>query len=120
MKTLEEVLVDIALDNIEGLTKEEARYYLSNDAIPAYGSVSGLIYYCETEPLATKYHAEILDWSEECYGEYTPRDLLSLNNMAWFAFEYYILGNESVFEDIIDKAIEDGLLEDEGESDEWP
>ena len=118
METLEEALVNIALGNINGLTEEEARYYLMHDAIPAFGSVSGLIYYSETESLATKYYGEILELLEECYGECIPNDVLELNSMAWFAFEYYILGNESTIEDIIDKAIEDGLLEDEGESDE--
>ena len=94
-------MLEIAKENIEGLDYEEALYYLNNDAIPAAGSVTGLIYYSDTEQIAEKYYDEIIDLMKELYGNNIPTDLLTLNNMAWFAWEYYILGNgEQVLKDL--------------------
>ena len=89
MKNLRDALLNIARENIEGLTYQEALYYLNNDAIPSDGSVSGLIYCSETEELAKKFHDEIIELIEEL-GVDRP---LKLNDMAWFAWEALILGH---------------------------
>lgn len=111
--SLKDELYEIALQNIEGMTEEEARYYLENDAIPASGSVSGLIYYNETEPLACDYYDEIIEIMQEIYGDCILADILTLNNMTWFAWEYLILGNEEVIDEIIELAHERNILKEE-------
>jgi hypothetical protein len=85
--TLEEKMFEIAESEIEDMTYDEALYFLDNDAVPSLGSVSGLIYYADTEPIAIAYHNEILNIMEDlniCR--------LSLNDMAWLAWDYCIFG----------------------------
>ena len=102
--TLYEELLKIAKDNIEGMTYDEALYWLDNDAIPSIGSVSGLIYYHETEPLACRHHDEIMEMIKEV-KLMKEADIvnapMTLNDMAWFAWNYLILCNgERVLEDL--------------------
>ena len=100
MSELRQVMKDIAIDNISGMDRDEARYYLENDAICSVGSVSGLTYYKETEPIAQEYHDEIIDMMIEVFGDNIPSEMLSLNMMAWFAFE-------SLLGEMIDEIIEE-------------
>ena len=97
MRKLYKALLNIAKENINGLTYEEALYYIDNDAIPSDGNVSGLIYCSETEELAKKFHDEIVNLMEELEVD-RP---LKLNDMAWFAWEALIFGNgERVLKDL--------------------
>ena len=94
-------MLEIAKENIEGMDYEEALNYLNDDAIPSSGSVSGLIYCSDTESMAIDYHDKIINLMKEEYGNCIPANILTLNNMAWFAWEYYILGNgEQVLEEL--------------------
>ncbi|RLF44395.1 MAG: hypothetical protein DRN17_04525, partial [Thermoplasmata archaeon] len=68
MSNLEDVFKDILRDNIEGMNREEAKYYAENDAIPDAGSVSGLIYYSETEAIARDHYDEITQVVKDAYG----------------------------------------------------
>ena len=111
---IESVMKDIALDEIDGMNEENARYYLMNDAIPSTGSVTNLIYYSQTEPIAKEYYNEIVEYIYEIYGESIPfRVVESLNNLTWFAWEYNILGNEENIDAIIELAKEKGLLNED-------
>ena len=101
MKTLTETIKELMLSNIDGLGKEDDRYFLENDAIPSAGSIGGLIYYSETEELAKEYHDEIIDLMEE-YGVSN----LSLNDMAWFAYE-------AISHGLIDEVLESIEYEEE-------
>jgi len=105
--TLKEKMFEIALNNIDGMTEEEAEHYLENDAIPATGSVSGLIYYSETEPITIEYFDDIIEIMKEYHGDCIPSEYLSLNNMAWFAFEHYVFHYTT---EIIEEAKKRGLL----------
>ena len=106
-------LKKITFQNIDGMSEEEARNYLMNNAIPSCGSVSGLIYYSETEPLACEYFDEIIEIMKDVYGNCIPSNRLSLNDLAWFAWQYLILGNEDMIDEIIEEAIEEGIIEEE-------
>ena len=88
------------------MPRDEAIYWLNNDAIPSYGSVSALIYTGDTEKLACKYYDEILEIMEEFGMEKS----MSLNDMAWLAWEYHILGQGK---EIIDELMEPGEEDDE-------
>ncbi len=105
-------LKKIAFDNIEGMSEEEARNYLMNEAHPASGSVGGLIYYNETEPIACEHHDEIIEMMQDVYGNYIPSDRLSLNDLAWFAWEILILGNEDIIDEIIEEAVEKEIVKE--------
>ena len=97
---LYDALLDIVIKNIEGMNYEEALNYLNNDAIPASGSVSGLLYTVDTKKLAKDYHDEIVDLMEELGFD----KALYLNDMTWFAWEALILGHgEQVLNDLIDR-----------------
>ena len=97
MRNLQDALLCLARENIEGLTYEEALYYLDNDAIPSDGNVSGLSYTSDTKKLAREFHDEIIELMEELEVD-RP---LKLNDMAWFAWEALIFGNgERVLEDL--------------------
>lgn len=77
-------------DNVEGMSYEEAHYWVENDAICEAGSVAGLIYYHETEAFFDKYEDEILDLARDCAFELSPTEIGMTgykNTMAWFAFE---------------------------------
>jgi len=114
MSYLRQIMKDIAIDNIDGMDRDEARYYLENEAIPVSGSVSGLIYYADTEPYAQEFHDEIIELMEEIYDKEIPSELLTLNAMTWFAFEYLLSG-------MVDEIIEEvyGDEEDLEEEEEW-
>ena len=97
MKNLRDALLNIARENIEGLSYEEALDYLDYDAIPEHGSVSGLIYREDIEKLARDYHDEIIDLMEKV----GPDKPLYLNDMGLFAWNFIILGNgELILEDL--------------------
>ena len=101
--TLREELIEMAKKEIEGMARKEAIYWLNNDAIPSSGSVTALMYYRDTEPFACRHHDEIVEIMEE-----SDMKLMTLNDMAWFAWEYYILGQG---EEIIDELM--GIEEDD-------
>lgn len=46
---LRDDVLDEIKENIEGMTQDEARYWVENDAVCEAGSVSGLIYYHDTK-----------------------------------------------------------------------
>ena len=96
--TLFEKLIEIAKNNVEGMSREEAIYWLDNDAIPSIGGVAGLIYYNETEPLSREYYEEIIELMQDA----EVHDL-SLNDMAWFAWDALIFGRgEEIVTRILD------------------
>jgi len=81
MKTLRQTFLDILKCNIMGMSREDAKYYIENDAIPDSGSVSGLIMYSETEPIAQEYHSELMKVVKDCYGE--VESPISMNDLVW-------------------------------------
>ena len=106
---IKDVVIDIMLDNIEGLNYEEAEYYLINDAEPSIGSVNGLIYYSETEQIACEFYEEIIEYASDIYGDNIPIDLVkSLNNMTWFIFNSFRY--EDFIKEVLEKAIELNML----------
>jgi len=112
MASLKEDLKKIAFDNIEGMNEEEARYFLMNDAIPESGSVGGMIYYSETEPFAQTHYDEIIESLHGVYGKEIPSETInSLNNLAWAAWEIEVLQNSSFIDEIVEEAIEQGIVE---------
>jgi|GEM_PF-3983611 len=102
MPTLHEWIFDEIQNNIEGMTEEDARYWVENDAICSAGSVSGLIYYTDTVKFFDECEDEILELAQEY--EFNP-DVREhgiqgyKNQMAWFAFEAL---KDSVFESRMD------------------
>jgi len=122
INSIEDVMFDIALIEIDGMTEEEARNFLINDAIPVNGSVTSLIYYSQTEPIACEYYGDIMYLIEEIYCKDVPFEVIkSLNNLTWFAWEYIVLGNEENVNEIIEIAKDKKLIEfdDEEEQDEF-
>ena len=110
IRSIKDCMMDIALYNIDGMSFEEAKHYLEYDANPSVGSVSGLIYYSETEPIAYVFYDEIMELINECYGNEIPYQLVSkLNNITWFAWENYI-GDDDFIEDVLEKALELKLI----------
>ncbi len=98
MNTLEDDVKDILLENIEGMTRQEAVYYIEYDAIPDMGCVSGLILTEDTEAFASRHHLEIVErlLSE---GMSVPS---SLNDIAWSAWNLVMPEiSEEVVEEII-------------------
>jgi len=87
--TLRETFKNILEDNIEDYSKQEAEYYIDNDAIPDAGSVSGLIFYSETEPIAKEFHDEINELIKDAYGENACH---TLNDMTWIAWSIILPG----------------------------
>jgi len=117
--TIKDEMFDIALDEIYGMSEEEAIHYLMNDAIPVTGAVSELIYYSQTEPIAREYHCEIVEMMKDVYGDCIPYGCIkSGNDMTWFAWEYLVLGNESNIDEIIELAKEKGIIESEEEEED--
>ena len=104
--TLEYVFMDIALYNIEGLTKEDAKdFFKGSNCNPAIGSVAGLIYFTETEPIAKEYYDEIIKIFYEAYGDCIPYESInSLNNLTWFAWVYMVCDNEGLRDKVISVA----------------
>lgn len=82
--SLKEEFADILDSNIEGMTREEAEYYIDNDAIPSIGSVGGLIYYSETESLAKNYYEEMVDAVKNAFGD--GEMPATLNDLCWTAW----------------------------------
>jgi len=82
--SLRQTFLDILEDNIEGMSKKEAEYYIENDAIPESGSVSGLIMYAETEEIGAKYHSELMQIIKDNFGEMD--ECPSLNDLVWIAW----------------------------------
>ena len=113
IETLEDIMMDIALYNIEGMDEKEAKDFLLNDAIPAYGAVTGLIYYKETEPITIQFYNEIIELLRDIYGDCIPAQIVeNLNSLTWSAWELLVLGNEYFIEEILNKAKELNILED--------
>jgi len=114
--SVKDEMFDIALNEIDGMSEEDARYFLMNDAVPVTGAVSGLIYYSQTEPIAKEYYEEIIEMLRELYGEEIPYKLIkTLNNLTWFTWEYLILCNEENVNEIIELAKDKKLIEFEDE-----
>jgi len=110
--SLDKALMDIALYNIDGMSEEEARNFLMNDAIPEMGSVKKMFYYSETEPFAVEFYEEILEELKDVYGKDIPYEAVkSLNNVAWAAWGVKVLGNEEFIDRVIEKAKELDLLD---------
>jgi len=100
-------LLKMVMEEIDGMSYGEALYYLDNDAIPATGSVTSLIYYCDTESFAKEYHDEII----ELMNDWGMQEPLSLNDMAWVAWEATVLGQG---EQILDELGWEPEEEDDG------
>ncbi len=84
MGCLQEIFKDILRANMEGMNRKEAEYYAENDAIPDSGSVSGLIYYSETEPIAKDNYDELTQTIKDTFG---PMDECpSLNDLVWMGW----------------------------------
>jgi len=111
INSIEDVMYDIALQEIDGMDEEDARYYLMNDAIPVTGSVSNLIYYSQTEPIACEFYDEIMELVNEIYFKDVPYEVVkSLNNLTWFVWEYIVFGNENNIDEIIEIAKDKGII----------
>ena len=116
VNTLDDAFLDIALDNIDGLSEKEARYYLSNDAIPEAGSVSGLIYNDDIKSIFSNYYEEIIEKLKELYGNEIPSDVMSEEDEAVYkTWKLTVLGNDDFINKTIDKAKELNLIETEDE-----
>jgi len=111
--TLKEKFFEIALKNIESLTKEEAKYFLENDALPAVGSVSGLIYNYEINEIFCKYYEELIEVLDEIYAGCFPINVLNKSRLVWTAWELTILNNEENIKEILELAEKRGILEEE-------
>ena len=88
--SLEQAVLQEILDNIEDYTKEEALYWVENDAICVAGSVTGLIYYKDTVAFFDENEEEILDLAKDFEFDVSvvEHGLQGFKNqMAWFAFE---------------------------------
>ena len=102
MNKLERAVLEEIKDNIEGMTQEEALYWVQMDAICSSGSVSGLIYYTETVKFFNDNEEEILSLASEYDFELSPVELGMVgykNDMVWFAFEVL---KDQVFNDNLD------------------
>ena len=108
---IKDVMYDIALQEIDGMSEEEARHFLLEDAIPVNGSVSNLIYFSQTEPIACEFYDDIMPLIKEIYYKDVPYEVIkSLNNITWFAWEYIVFGNEQNINEIIELAKEKGII----------
>ena len=111
MKILKEFFYEIALQNIKGLTKSEAKHYLKNDALPGIGSVSGLIYNYEIEEIFYSYYNELIEILSEIYPECVPLNKLDKSYLVWSAWELMIFDNEENIKEILKIAEKEGILE---------
>jgi len=99
---IENVMLEILENNIDGLeTLEEVKEYI-RDAYPINGSVSGLIYYYETKLIFEKHFEDILEILEDYKTEVGTIDDIELNfnNLVWFVWEYFRMEWENILEDI--------------------
>lgn len=90
---LEKTMKDILENNIEDYdTVEEIKHYMENEAICQSGSVSGLIYYSETDKIFKDNFSEIFEMLEDGKQETgeMPNFELNANNLVWWAFEYLV------------------------------
>jgi len=111
INSIKDVMYDIALQEIDGMDEEEAKDFLMNDAIPSFGSVSNLVWFSQTEPIACEYYDEIMELANDFYYKNIPYEIVkSLNNITWFAWEYIILGNKENVNEIIKIAKEKGII----------
>ena len=110
MKTLKEIFYEIALNNIEGLTKSEAKHYLKNDALPSAGSVSGLIYNDEIDEIFYNHYDELIEILNGVY-ECIPLNKLDKSYLVWSAWELIILHNKENIKEILEIAEKEGILE---------
>lgn len=105
MTNLHNAIFEEIKNNIEGMTREEAKYWIENDAICVTGSVNGLIYYYDTSAFFDEHEEEILDLAKDYEFTADPVELGMggfKNCMAWFAFEAL---KDTVFEDYKDDFI---------------
>ena len=111
INSIKDVMYDIALQEIDGMDEEEAKDFSMNDAIPSFGSVSNLVWFSQTEPIACEYYDEIMELANDFYYKNIPYEIVkSLNNITWFAWEYIILGNKENVNEIIKIAKEKGII----------
>jgi ribosomal protein L22 len=100
-KGIYKVFLKIVQENIKDMNYDEALDYIDYYARPWCGSVKGLKTQEETEPLAAKYHDEIIELMKNEYDYTLPADCLTLNNMIWQAWEILILSHgEQVLKDL--------------------
>jgi len=111
VNSIKDVMYDIALQEIDGMDEEEAKDFLMNDAIPVTGSVSNLVWFSQTEPIACEYYDEIMELANNFYYKNIPYEIVKLlNNLTWFAWECIVLGNEENIDEIIKIAKEKGII----------
>ena len=111
-ESIEEKMFDIALQEIEGKNEKEAEDYLMYYAIPSSGSVTKLIYHCDTEPIGCEYYSQIMEVAKEMCGERIDYEhTKTLNDLVWFAWDVLILENEENIEKIIKIAKERGIID---------
>jgi hypothetical protein len=96
MEELKEKFYEILKYEIKDLNYEEALYYIDNDAIPQTGSVTGLVWYSQTDPIAKEYLDELLPLVVVEY-ELKPE---TPNELVWMAWNILILGKG---EEILDE-----------------
>lgn len=89
---LQNTYFEILENNIEDFdTLEEIKYYMENDCICVNGSVSGLIYYSETEEIFKNNFNEIFEIIEDLKSEYGYNFIenieVNANNLVWLTFE---------------------------------
>ena len=106
---LDDVFIDIALNNIDGLTYEEAKNYLEKDANPVNGSVNGLIYYAETDVIGGEYYEECMEMIQQVYGNEIQFEIVrSLNNIVWICWELWL--SEDIVKEVLNIALEVDIL----------
>ncbi len=116
VNTLDDAFLDIALDNIDGLSEEEARYYLENDAIPETGAVSGLINNNDIKSIFSNYYEEIIEKLKKLYGNEIPSDVMLEEDKAVYkVWNFTVPGNDDFIDKTIEKAKELNLIESEDE-----
>ena len=87
---LEDRVFDEIFNNVLGMTKEEAKYWVENDAICSIDSVNGLIYYHDTSEFFDRHEEEILKLAKEFEFDCSivENGMKGFKNtMSWFAFE---------------------------------
>ena len=116
-----EVYGDMLVDDLEEEIYEDGDYDIANH-YPSQGSVMGLIYYDDTEPIGKELMDEFLEATEEL--GYTCQQIKEMskgninNFVAWFMWEYllstyreevieYVKENSDMFNGEDDKDDED-------------
>lgn len=83
MNNLEKEVIEILKAETTGLSSEEVKDYLDKLDCKA-GSVSALIYYKDTEAFTNRNYDDIV----RVLVEEGVKEISSLNDMAWMAFEF--------------------------------